>query len=118
MKRLTTTEEVVESSAAEAISATKRKANEFVACVLEALHLETAAQTDRLAQMYLRAKAHAEMSLFVEDADFTASKRNYDALHAALSMSTVITRANDPADIWWQMNVIRSRFDRPRREDR
>ena len=96
------------------ILTTKRDANEFVASVLEVCHLETAAQTDRLAQMYLRAKAHSEMTQFVDDPDINEAKQNFEALLRALSKSTMITRANDPADIWWQMNVIRSRLDRPR----
>ena len=96
---------------------TKRDADEFVASVLEVCHLETAARTDRLAQMYLRAKAHAEMAQFVDDPDIGRAMKNFEALLVALSRSTVITRANDPADIWWQMNVIRSRLERMRRDD-
>ena len=96
---------------------TKRDANEFVALVLEVYHLETAMRTDRLAQMYLRAKAHAEMAQFVDDPDVGRALKNFQALLVALSRSTVITRANDPADIWWQMNIIRSRLDRMRRDE-
>ena len=92
----------------------KRSAKEFVTSILEVFHAEAAAQKDCLSQAYLRSAAHKDMDEFVFAEDPEIAEKNYCALAKALSDSDVITRDDDPADIWWHLNTIRSRLDRER----
>ena len=71
--------------------------------ILEVFHAEATTQLDCSSQTYLRSSAHNDMDEFVHAEDPETAEKNYRALAKALSESVVITRDNDPADIWWHM---------------